>query len=43
MVERIYGTGVFYEDAVNDVYPRALEEAIEPPVMNMSRTRLIST
>mgnify|MGYP002599365645 FL=1 len=29
VVERIYGTGVFYEDAVNDVYPRALEEAIE--------------
>ena len=29
VVEKIYGTGVFYEDAVNDVYPQALEEAIE--------------
>ena len=27
-VEKIYGTGVFYEDAVNDIYPHALEEAI---------------
>ncbi len=29
VVEKIYGAGVFYEDAVNDVYPQALEEAIE--------------
>lgn len=29
LVEKIYGTGVFYEDAVNDVYPQALDEAIK--------------
>lgn len=29
LVEKMYGTGVFYEDAVNDLYPRALEEAID--------------
>ncbi len=28
-VEKIYGTGVFYEDAVNAIYPSALEEAIQ--------------
>ena len=28
IVEKIYGTGVFYEDAINDLYPTALEEAI---------------
>ena len=28
-VEKIYGEGVFYEDAVNDLYPAALEEAIK--------------
>lgn len=28
-VEKIYGTGVFYEDAVNDLYPGALDEAIK--------------
>ena len=28
-VEKIYGTGVFYETAVNDVYPAALDEAIK--------------
>lgn len=27
-VEKIFGTGVFYEDAVNAVYPAALDEAI---------------
>ncbi|MBQ3259359.1 MAG: trigger factor, partial [Clostridia bacterium] len=27
-VEKIYGEGVFYEDAVNAIYPAALEEAI---------------
>ncbi len=27
-VEKIYGEGVFYEDAVNAIYPSALEEAI---------------
>lgn len=28
IVEKIYGEGVFYEDAVNDLYPTALDEAI---------------
>lgn len=28
LVEKMYGTGVFYEDAMNDVYPAALDEAI---------------
>ena len=28
LVEKMYGTGVFYEDAMNDVYPVALDEAI---------------
>lgn len=28
-VEKIYGTGVFYEDAVNDLYPEALDAAIK--------------
>lgn len=29
LVEKIYGEGVFYEDAINDLYPSALSEAIE--------------
>ena len=29
LVEKMYGTGVFYEDAMNDVYPKALDEAIK--------------
>ena len=29
LVERMYGEGVFYEDAVNDLYPSALEAAIK--------------
>ena len=28
LVEKMYGTGVFYEDAVNDLYPKALDEAV---------------
>lgn len=28
-VEKIYGKGVFYEDAVNALYPEALDEAIK--------------
>ncbi len=28
IVEKRYGTGVFYEDAINDLYPTALDEAI---------------
>ncbi len=29
LVEKMYGTGVFYEDAINDLYPTALDEAIK--------------
>ena len=29
MVESMYGAGIFYEDAVNDLFPKAYEEAIE--------------
>lgn len=29
MVEKLYGEGVFFEDAINDVYPAALQEAVE--------------
>ena len=29
MVEKLYGEGVFFEDAINDLYPSALANAIE--------------
>ncbi len=29
LIEKTYGTGVFYETAMNDVYPSALDEAIK--------------
>ncbi len=29
LIEKAYGTGVFYETAMNDVYPKALDEAIQ--------------
>lgn len=29
LVEKLYGTGVFYEEAMNDIYPTALDEAIK--------------
>jgi len=29
MVEKMYGEGVFFEDAINDLYPVALGEAVE--------------
>ena len=29
MIEKMYGTGVFYDTAMNDVYPTALDEAIK--------------
>ena len=28
MIEKLYGEGVFFEDAINDIYPAALSEAI---------------
>ncbi|MBE6763099.1 MAG: trigger factor [Ruminococcaceae bacterium] len=29
LVEKLYGEGVFYDEAMNDVYPEALDEAIK--------------
>ena len=29
IIEGMYGSGVFYEDAINDIYPKALDEAME--------------
>ena len=29
IIESMYGTGIFYEDAVNEVYPKAYSEAVE--------------
>ena len=29
IIEGMYGSGVFYEDAINDVYPSAYEEAVK--------------
>ncbi len=29
LVEKMYGEGVFYEEAMNDIYPTALDEAIK--------------
>jgi len=29
MIERLYGEGIFLEDAVNDLYPKAYEQAID--------------
>ena len=29
IVEKMYGEGVFYEDAINDLYPSVLSEAVE--------------
>ncbi len=29
MVEKLYGEGVFFEDAVNELYPTALQQAVE--------------
>ena len=29
MVEKLYGEGVFYDDAINDLYPAALSEAVK--------------
>ena len=29
LVEKMYGEGVFYEEAMNDIYPSALDEAIK--------------
>ena len=28
-IEKLYGEGIFFEDAVNDVYPGALQSAVE--------------
>lgn len=35
MVEKMYGEGVFFEDAINDLYPAALGEAIEEAALEV--------
>ena len=34
-VEKYYGEDIFYDDAINDVYPAALEEAIKESELNV--------
>ncbi len=29
MIEKLYGEGIFFEDAINELYPQAMEEAIK--------------
>ena len=29
MIEKVYGKGLFYEEALNDLYPNAYKEAVE--------------
>ena len=35
MIERVYGKDVFYEDAIEDTYPAAYEEALEESKLNV--------
>ena len=35
MVEKLYGQGVFFEDAINDCMPAAFEEALKESKLNM--------
>ncbi|MBQ3084538.1 MAG: trigger factor [Clostridia bacterium] len=35
VVERLYGEGVFYEDAVNALYPKAYDDAVEAEKLNV--------
>ncbi len=35
VIEGMYGTGVFYEEAMNDLYPTAYEQAIEQEKLNV--------
>ncbi|MBQ7090749.1 MAG: trigger factor family protein, partial [Clostridia bacterium] len=35
VVERLYGEGVFFEDAVNALYPKAYDDAVEAEKLNV--------
>lgn len=35
IVEKMYGEGVFFEDAINDLYPAALQEAVDESKLDL--------
>ena len=37
LVEKMYGANLFYEDAVNEICPKAVEDAVEPGDRRLSR------
>ncbi len=39
-VEKYYGEQVFYEDAINAVYPKALDEAVEAAALDMIEDKI---
>ena len=39
-IEKYYGEKVFYEDAINDVYPVALEEAVAEAKLDMIEDKI---
>ncbi|MDQ5983400.1 MAG: Trigger factor [Eubacteriales bacterium SKADARSKE-1] len=39
-IEKYYGENVFYEDAVNDIYPKALDEAIEEAKLDVINDKI---
>ena len=40
MIEKLYGKGVFYEEAVEELYPRALDEAIKESNLRVIRDKM---
>lgn len=40
MIEKMYGTGVFYEDAMKDIYPSALAQAAEEAGLAVVRDKV---
>lgn len=36
IIEKMYGKGVFYEDAINDLIPQAYTEALEEAKLDLS-------
>lgn len=41
MIEKLYGEGVFYEEALDEVYPAAVSAALTKPVLKLWTHRLI--
>lgn len=39
-IEKYYGENVFYEDAVNDIYPKALEDAIDEAKLDVINDKI---